>query len=292
MCTHGARGVAPAARAMRLIAHARDETPPLSCQSVVVTAQTTLKQALRDTFGPEVRRHGYKGSAPTWRKASAQGYWAIVNVQSASWSSSDRLRCVVNISVAPEPWLRWQSHLLGAAMPKNVTEPLGLFRDRVHPAGSAPGADTWWEVTDDASAALAVAGIAEQMGPDVWTQLDELLTRSGMLRAVRAKNLGHMRGEAHEVFFARAEALLLMDAGDRDRLDACLARALDGVIPSQRANAEEFDRWVRRQAAGRGLAAHLLMGHPHHESARQGDRDTHDGDPEGQHGRHAEAAPG
>lgn len=215
-----------------------------------MTAQTALKQALRDTFGHDARRHGYKGSAPTWRKASAQGDWAIVNVQSASWSSSERLRCVVNISVAPEPWLRWQSHLLGAAMPKNVTEHLGLFRDRVHPAGSPPGADAWWEVTDEASAARTVAGIAEQLELGVWTQLDELLTPSGMLRTVRANNLGHIHGEAHEVFFARAEALLLMDAGESARLETCLARALDGVIPTQRANAEAFDRWVRVQAAG------------------------------------------
>lgn len=51
------------------------------------------------------------------------------------------------------------------------------------------------------------------------------------------------------VFFARAEALMLMDAGPSDALEAKLSLALDNVLPRQREHAERFDTWVRDQAA-------------------------------------------
>ncbi|PVU82037.1 hypothetical protein DDP54_02320 [Cellulomonas sp. WB94] len=117
-----------------------------------VTAQDDLKAALRDQLGPEARRHGYEGSPPSWRRASEAGDWAVVNVQSSSFSSAERLPCVVNLSFAPEPWLRWMAEWLGARMPKSVSESLGLYRERLHPEGTPAGTDGWWEVSDAASA--------------------------------------------------------------------------------------------------------------------------------------------
>ncbi|MBK9725395.1 MAG: DUF4304 domain-containing protein [Actinomycetales bacterium] len=62
-----------------------------------MTAQDALKAALRDVLGPAARDRGYKGSAPTWRKSSAAGDWAVVNVQSSMFSSARELRCVVTL---------------------------------------------------------------------------------------------------------------------------------------------------------------------------------------------------
>jgi len=213
-----------------------------------VTAQTDLKGALREGFGQDARRHGYRGSVPTWRKANAAGDWLIVNVQSSSFSTSESLRCVINISAAPEPWLRWQRHRLGTKMPKSVTESLGLFRDRVHPTGTPARVDGWWEVTDESSAGDAATDMSVRMEEVGWAPLDAMLTRAGMLEKIRAGDLGLMKREDFDAFFACAEALLLMDAGPSEALELCLARALEGVVPTQRESAEEFDAWVRSES--------------------------------------------
>lgn len=102
-----------------------------------MTVQEALKIALRDVLGPCARSYGFKGTDPTWRKSTASGDWAVVNVQSSSFSSAEHLKCVINLAVAPEPWLRWSRVKLGPGMPKSVTESLGLYRERLHPHGAA-----------------------------------------------------------------------------------------------------------------------------------------------------------
>lgn len=219
-----------------------------------MTAQGALKAALRDVVGPSARLHGFQGTSPTWRKQNAAGDWAIVNIQSSSGSSAERLRCLVNVSVAPEPWLRWFAHDLPRAMPKNVGESFGLYRDRLHPSGTPAGSDVWWEVTDTATAvAVAVAeGMVHQLESSGWPLLDRLLEPGQMLAQIRAGSLGHMKGSSHRVFFARAEAVMLMDAGMSSELEECLQLALQEVIPAQRDNALAFDAWIREQAAHGG----------------------------------------
>lgn len=214
-----------------------------------MTAQDALKAALREQLGPEARRHGYKGSPPSWRKASEAGDWAVVNVQSSSFSSSGHLPCVVNLGFAPEPWLRWMAHRLGATMPKSVSESLGLYRERLHPAGTPAGLDGWWEVTDEASAQAAVGDMITQLDRAGWPVLEEMFSREAMMARLREGDLGMMKRASSGVVFARAEALLLMDGGPSDALEAQLAHALSNVIPSQREHAERFDAWVRAQAA-------------------------------------------
>lgn len=214
-----------------------------------MTAQLALKNALRDLLGPAARSHGYKGSAPTWRKSTNAEDWAVVNVQSSSWSTSETLRCVVNLAFAPEPWLRWQHENLGAGMPKAVTESLGLYRERLHPEGTPEGTDGWWEVSNDESARLAVADMSVQLERAGWPVLDGMFSRESMLARLRAGDLGMMKRSSLGVFFARAEALMLMDDGPSEALESRLNYALDNVTQNQRDHAERFDAWVRAQAA-------------------------------------------
>ena len=214
-----------------------------------MTAQQALKAALRDGLAPAARGQGYKGSTPTWRKSSDDDDWAVVNVQSSSFSSADRVTCVVNLSFAPEPWLRWTAEGLGAAMPKSVTESLGLYRERLHPEGTPQRKDGWWEVTDDASARTAVEDMNVQLDRAGWPVLDSMFSREAMLARLRQGDLGMMQRTNFGVLFARAEALLLMVDGPSDALESQLTYALTNVMPNQREHAEQFDAWVRSEAA-------------------------------------------
>ncbi len=213
-----------------------------------MTVQKALKTALRDVLGPCARGHGFKGSAPTWRKSTSSGDWAVVSVQSSSFSSAEHLKCVINLAVAPEPWLRWSRVELGAGMPKSVTESLGLYRERLHPEGTVPGQDDWWEITDAASAMSAVEDMVVQLDVAGWSVLDRLLSPEGMLEKVRAGVLGPWKRPSGGVFLARAEALLLMDDGPSPELDERLQYALQNCIQRQREHAVEFDACVRDQA--------------------------------------------
>ena len=216
----------------------------------VATAQDVLRSALRDVLAPAARLQGYKGSSPTWRKSNTSGDVAVVNVQSSSGSTSNELRCVVNVAVVPEPWLRWERERLGAGMPKSIGESFGLYRDRLHPSGTPAGADGWWEVGASAQAATeAVSDMVTQLELRGWDELDRMLTRDGMLAKVRAGDLGFARRQYFALLFARAEALLLMDDGPSEALDELLASALEGASPAQRESAMRFEDWVRRQAA-------------------------------------------
>jgi len=216
-----------------------------------VTAQKALKAALLDDLGPAARQHGYKGSPPIWRKSSAAGDLAVVNVQSSSYSHAEHLRCVVNLAFAPEPWLRWEAERLGVRMPKSVCESLGLYRARLHPEGTPEGIDGWWDVTDDESARRTVADMIAQLDRVGWPMLDRLFCREAMMAGLRDGHLGMMKRSNLGVFFAQAEALLLMDAGPCDALDSQLEYALSNALPRQRHEAKRFDEWVRAQAARR-----------------------------------------
>lgn len=214
-----------------------------------MTAQDALRAALRDSLGPVARSHGFKGSPPNWRKASAVGDWAVVNVQSSSFSSADHLRCVVNVAFAPEPWLRWKAENLDARMPKAVSESLGLFRERLHPEGTPADADGWWDVWHEESAHRAVEDMNTQLDRAGWPALERLFSRDAMMARLRGGDLGRLKRANFGVFFARAEALMLMDAGPSAALESQLDYALRNVIPTQREHAERFDTWVRAEAA-------------------------------------------
>lgn len=213
-----------------------------------MTVQQSLKTALQERVSPVARENGFKGSAPNWRRVTPLGDWAIVNIQSSSWNTPERGRCVVNISVAPEPWLRWQAARLPRGLPKAIPESLGLYRDRLHPRGTPTGLDGWWEITDSTSALAAADDIVDQLGRAGWATLDRLLNRSEMLAQVRAGSLGFMKRAHFEVVFAMAEALLLMDDQASQALEDQLALAREHVTPLQKDNAERFETWVRAQS--------------------------------------------
>jgi len=215
-----------------------------------MTAQAALRTALRDLVGPAARAAGFKGSVATWRSANSHGDWAVVNVQSSSWSTAESLRCVINLAVAPAPWLDWVREQRGS-LPKSINESLGLYRDRLHPAGTPAGADGWWQVSSDSDARAAAADMVTQLADHGWPALTRLLNRHALLDSIRSGDLGHMKGE-HEVFCARAEAVLIADDGPSARLEELLDRATTKAIPAQQANAVKFAAWVRARAARSG----------------------------------------
>lgn len=214
-----------------------------------------VKTAVRDTLGPVLRSDGYKGSSPTWRKTNAAGDVAIVNFQNSSWNTSEKIACVINIAMAPEPWLRWWRERQGDRMMKTVGESLGLYRDRLHPSGSPPNVDTWWRFEDEASAIDAVADMAvrwEASGRDV---LDALLDREVLFRYLDDGDLGHIqrRSGSYGIFFARARALLLMDKGPSEALERSLEQARENLLQKHESYADHFESWVRQQASAAAI---------------------------------------
>jgi len=199
-------------------------------------------------LSPVARENGFKGSAPNWRQVTPLGDWAIINIESSSRNTPERCRCVVNISVAPEPWLRRQGARLPHGLPKAIPESLGLSRDRLHPDGTPAGVDGWWEITDSTSAQAVADDIVGQLSRGGWATLDRLLNRSEILAQVRTGDLGFMQREHFLVFFAMAEALLLMDDGPSQALEDQLALAREHVTPIQKDKAEHFETWVRAES--------------------------------------------
>jgi hypothetical protein len=138
---------------------------------------------------------------------------------------------------------------LGTGMPKSFAESVGLYRERLHPEGTPKGIDRWWDVSADASALLAVADMNVQLERAGWPILDDMFSPEAMLARLRDGDLGMMKRSNFGVFFATAEALLVMDAGPSEALESQLTYALDNVIPAKRHHAERFDPWVRAEAA-------------------------------------------
>jgi hypothetical protein len=208
------------------------------------TVQQALRAALRDVVGPAARAHGFRGSAPTWRRTNDRGDHAIVNVQSSQFSTRRLLPCVVNLSVAPAPWLDWIGSGSVRPVPKAVSEAFGLYRERLHPTGATPGMDIWWDITHPDQVAAVAADMVRQLDRSGWPVLERLLDRGALLEEVTRLGLG-----------AHARAVLLCDDGPSAELDAALALALAEARPPHLANAERFDAWARARAAARGDVA-------------------------------------
>ena len=171
-----------------------------------------------------------------------------MNVQPSARRTAQALRGVSSRAVAAAPWLDWMREWLGS-LPKSINESLGLYRDRLHPAGTPSGAAGWWQVSSEDDACVAAADMVVQLAEHGWPTLIRLLNRDALLDSIRSGDLGHMKGE-HEVFFARAEALLIADDGPSARLEELLDRATAKAIPAQQANAAKFAAWVRARAEG------------------------------------------
>ncbi len=174
---------------------------------------------------------------------------AIVNVQSSAYSTSSHVRCIVNMAVVPEPAQRWLASR-PYSKPRQVHYSEGIYQDRLRPTGTDDLVEVWWDVYDTASAGVAIADMLSQLHAHAWDRLDTLLSQDALLSAAIAGDLGFLkRRNGNEFSFAKAQALLLMDAGPSDALNAALESLRRSAIPPSRAYAESFEEWVHHQAA-------------------------------------------
>src|SRR3954452_272858 len=105
------------------------------------------------------------------------------------FSTATRLHCGVNLYLAPAPWISGlDRHRI--RQPKSVHESYGMYRQRLHPTGAAPGIDVWWVITDADAADDAVRDMTSRLEKDGLPVLERLLDRANLLAAVRAGKLG------------------------------------------------------------------------------------------------------
>ena len=216
------------------------------------TAQDALKIAIREQLGPALRSEGYRGSGTTWTRQSPRGDFAVVNVQSSSFSSRSEVTCVINLAVAPQPWLAWHAVQLGKPVPKSPKEYDGLWRDRLHATDEVKsrGGEAWWSVRDDSSAQKAVENMVGGLTMTALPRLSELLDREGLIRSVRQGDLGHIKAASARGFFDRALGLLLADDGPSDELALLLDRFADEPDERLIAYDRKFLPWLTERIQG------------------------------------------
>ena len=212
-----------------------------------MTAQDWLRTSLKHTVAPAVRDAGFKGSGTTWRRTNESGDVAIVNVQSSFSSTRENLRCVINLSLAPKPWLDWLAHSLRRA-PKNVSESHGLYRQRLHPSTAPKDHDVWWEIASERDAANAADDMVAALDSIGLPLLSRLLSRDQLWKQITEQDLGFVRGPHHAVFFKCAEAILIADDGPSARLDSVLHYLDEHTSERQRASNQLLAQWVRERA--------------------------------------------
>ncbi|KQO64537.1 DUF4304 domain-containing protein [Curtobacterium sp. Leaf261] len=157
-----------------------------------MTTRQLLRDALRTILGPAVRAHGYRGTAPTWRKESELGDVAVINMQMSAYGSAWDSSCVVNLSVEVVPWAEMTAARMGIGTRQLLHSPGGLWHRRLTPSeASDDGPEQWWSVTDEASARFVVEDVVAQLEDRWFGVLDDLLAPGGMLRQVRSGDLGY-----------------------------------------------------------------------------------------------------
>lgn len=171
----------------------RAEPASLWCHSWLMGVSRFLREALRDVLGPALRAHGYRGTSPTWRKYSADGDVAVINVQSSAFNSVDEGACVVNLGVAPAPWIDRE---VGAGQ-LTVAARDGLKADeclwvlRLHAQSSTdPDEELWWDYRDEASAVQVAETIVSALQQNWLSTLDSLLNHHEMRRRLLAEDPG------------------------------------------------------------------------------------------------------
>ena len=211
-----------------------------------VTAQEALKAVLKEQVAPVLRSHGYKGSAPTWRRTSERGDVAVVNVQSSSFSSAAEVLCVINTAVAPRPWLDWSEVKFGRPV-KSVKESDGLWRDRVHATDSrvTRGGEPWWGVTDTRSARMTADDMVEQLEATALPTLERLLRREEFVRTVREGDLGFAKSSSLPTFFDWALLTLLADEPPSEEFKALLAKVATSPEERTADAARRLTAWAR-----------------------------------------------
>jgi hypothetical protein len=108
----------------------------------------------------------------------------------------------------------------------------------------------WWIVSDEESARLAVAEMADQMSRWAWPVLEHLLDREALLSQIQAAgDLGDFKRETQPVLLKRAEAVLLWELGRKDEM----TRALDDLRALQTGDEgsqglRKFEDWILGEA--------------------------------------------
>jgi len=209
-----------------------------------------LKKELRDRLGPFLRDRGYRGSGSNWRKWSARGDCALVNVQSSSWNTSDDQRCIINLSIIVPGDLDWYDFRSSSrkANRKTPTEVWGIWRERLHRGGAGP--EEWWRVTNAQDARTEVADMIEQLSALGLPALEELLDRRNLIRAVAGEPVRGFR-TASVTWWALP--LLLSDDGASEALAAALDELDEKRLSRETSQefaqtAQEFARWAKDRA--------------------------------------------
>lgn len=213
-----------------------------------MTAQESLKTSLRERLQPVLRDHGYKGSAPTWTLKNSRGDVAVVNVQSSSFSSAEEVLCVINVAVAPKPWLDWSEVRLGRPV-KAVKESHGLWRNRVHARDSrvVRGGEPWWGVSDATTAQLAADDMVEQLQAGALPLLNRLLRRDEFLKTLRQGDLGFAKSSSLPVFFKWSLLVLLADEEPSAELETLLAEVEADSDALSREQGGRLAEWARER---------------------------------------------
>jgi hypothetical protein len=212
-----------------------------------LTAQDALALALKEVVAPVCREAGFRGSGKNWRRRNEVGDVAVVNVQSSWYSSAATARCIVNLSLVPEPWLDWQTSSMGRTPPRTVGESWGLYRDRLDASHGPEGVETWWEVHDEDDAQAAAHDMAGQLRERGLPRLVTLLDRDELLGALRGGRLGPLLGEGFEALAELAETVLLVDTLTPADLQAAQERLGEQWSADGRDYVEQLVPWAARR---------------------------------------------
>jgi len=130
--------------------------------------------------------------------------------------------------------------------PKAINESLGLYRDRLHPTGTSAGIDGSWEISSEWTHWLQHRTWSNNLGRARARRLTRLLDRQALTDTIRAGDLGHMKAENFDVFFARADAVLIAENGLSLRLEELLAKASTERCPRSQRTLPRSARACRR----------------------------------------------
>jgi len=175
----------------------------------------------------------------------------VVNVQSSSFSSAAEVLCIINLAVAPRPWLEWSEVKFGRPV-KSVKASDGLWRDRVHATDRRVmrGGEPWWGVTDATSARLTADDMVEQLQTAGLPMLERLLHREEFVRTVREGDLGFAKSSSLPTFFDWALLALLADESPSEEFDALMAKVESPAEARHADQARRLTTWARdRQRA-------------------------------------------
>jgi hypothetical protein len=128
----------------------------------------------------------------------------VINVQSSAFNSADEGACVVNLGVAPAPWIDREiatGHLVPAARDRLSAHDCP-WTTRLHAHSKTdPDDERWWHYRDEASAVLVVETIVAALRQSWLSTLDALLDPDELRRRLREEDPGSeaLREDPEEV---------------------------------------------------------------------------------------------